>query len=306
MNLKHALLALLLFPGLLYALPMGWLMLGIERRLRARFQGRIGPPLGQPFFDVVKLLAKWPVPRLPSDVWLLTGLPILAFGSMTGALALLPVFAGETGFAGDLILFVSLLEVPPVCLILAGYASRSIYGEVGATREAIVSIASSVPLLAGLVAMAAAAGSVQLTAIAAATPWSVRVPALLAYFICLPVKLRLNPFSLANAEQEILAGPLTEFDGRRLALWQLVHGLEWVALVGALGCLAVPVRSSSPWLNVAAFSFLSLLLVLVLTALESATARLKLRLATRLLWRWASLPAVVALAAALYLRYSRY
>jgi len=304
MNLKHALLSLLLFPGLLYALPMGWLMLGIERRLRARFQGRIGPPVWQPFYDVVKLLAKTPVPRSPSDVWLLTGLPILAFASATGALALLPVF--PTGFAGDLILLVSLLAIPPLCLILAGYASRSIYGEVGATREAIVSISSTVPLLGGLVAMAAAAGSVRLTTIAAVTPWAVRAPALLAYFICLPVKLRLNPFSLANAEQEILAGPLTEFDGRRLAIWELAHGLEWVALVGALICLAVPLRSSSAWLNVIGFSFLSLLLVLLLTALESATARLRLSQATRWLWRWASLPAALALAAAIYLRYSRY
>ena len=45
MNLAQALAALLVFPGLLYALPMGWLMLGTERKLRARFQGRIGPPL---------------------------------------------------------------------------------------------------------------------------------------------------------------------------------------------------------------------------------------------------------------------
>lgn len=306
MNAAHALFALLVFPGLLYGLPMGWLMLGVERRLRARFQGRIGPPLSQPFFDVVKLVAKWPVARSSSDVFLLTGLPILALGSTAGALALLPVFAGETGFAGDLILFVGLLELPALCLILAGYASRSIYGEVGATREAIVGIASTVPLLGALVAMAAAAGSVRLTTIAAATPWSVRVPALLAFLFCLPVKLRLNPFSLANAEQEVLAGPLTEFDGRRLALWELAHGLDWVALLGAMATLAVPLRSSSPWLDGIIFSILSLGLVLLLTALESATARLKLPQATNLLWRWASLPAVLALALALFVRHLGY
>jgi NADH-quinone oxidoreductase subunit H len=306
MNAIHAVLALLVFPGLLYGLPMSWFMLGVERRLRARFQGRIGPPLWQPFFDVVKLVAKWPVARSSSDVWLLTGLPILSVGSMAGALALLPVFAGESGFAGDLILFVGLLELPPLCLILAGYASRSIYGEMGATREAIVGIASNVPLLAALIAMASAAGSVQLTTLAAATPWSVRVPALLAFLFCLPVKLRLNPFSLANAEQEVLAGPLTEFDGRRLALWEMAHGLEWVTLLGAMATLAVPVRSASPWLDGVAFAFLSVVLVLVLTALESATARLKLPQATRLLWRWASLPAVLALAAAFYVRHLGY
>lgn len=302
MNPAHALFALLVFPGLLYGVPMGWLMLGVERRTRARLQGRLGPPLSQPFFDFVKLAAKWPVARSSGDVLLLTGLPILALGSMAGALALLPVFAGETGFAGDLILFVGLVELPPLCLILAGYASRSIYGEVGATREAIVGIASTVPLLAALVAMAAAAGSVRLTTIAAATPWAVRLPALLAFLFCLPVKLRLNPFSLANAEQEIMSGPLTEFDGRRLALWELAHGLEWVALSGALVTLAVPMRSPSPWVDAIVFAALSLVVVLLLTALESATARLKLAQATHLLWRWASLPAVLALALAFFVR----
>ena len=45
MNLSSAFFSLLIFPGLLYALPAGWLMLGLVRKLKARFQGRIGPPL---------------------------------------------------------------------------------------------------------------------------------------------------------------------------------------------------------------------------------------------------------------------
>ena len=151
MNPLQALLALLVFPGLLYALPMGWLMLGSERKMRARLQGRLGPPVTQPFWDTVKLLAKWPAPRVPADIRIFSLLPLLAVGSAVGALALLPVSTGESGFAGDLILLVTLLEIPPMCLILAGYASRSIYGEVGATREAVVSIAANVPFLAALI-----------------------------------------------------------------------------------------------------------------------------------------------------------
>ena len=303
MNPLRSLLALLVFPGLLYALPMGWLMLGMERKLRARFQGRIGPPLSQPFYDVVKLLAKWPVPRVVADKWLLAGLPLLAVGSMMGALTLLPVFAGESGFPGDLILLVGLLEMPPLCMILAGYATRSIYGEVGATREAIISIASNVPLLAALVALATAANSMHLSEIAVATPWTVRIPALLAILFCLPVKLRLNPFSLANAEQEILAGPLTEFDGPLLALWELAHALEWVALTGFAATLMFPVRSGLWFVDALVFVLLSLILVPLLTLLASATARLKIAQATRLLWRWGSVIAAVALATALLVRH---
>ena len=67
MNAWRALFALIVFPGLLYALPMGWFMLGAGRKLVARFQGRIGPPISQPFYDVVKLLAKQPVARVAAE-----------------------------------------------------------------------------------------------------------------------------------------------------------------------------------------------------------------------------------------------
>jgi len=302
MNAIQALIASLVFPGLLYAVPMGWLMLGTERKLRARFQGRLGPPITQPFWDFVKLLAKWPAPRVRADIDLLAGLPLLAVGSAIGVLALLPVSAGESGFAGDLILLVGLLEIPALCLILAGYASRSIYGEVGATREAVVSIAANVPMLGALIAMATAAGSLHLSIIATQTPWMVRVPALATILLCVPVKLRINPVSLANAEQELLSGPLAEFDGRLLALWELAHALEWVALTGFVITLTVPFRSGVPMLNGLLFVLASFALVPLLTLLASATARLKLAQTTRLLWRWASASAALALLVSMVMR----
>jgi NADH-quinone oxidoreductase subunit H len=150
--------------------------------------------------------------------------------------------------------------------------------------------------------MATASGSLHLTTIATATPWSVRTPALFALLLTLPVKLRLNPFSLANAEQEVLAGPLTEFDGRRLALWEVAHGLEWVALVGFMATLAFPFRTGWWPVDAVGFVVLSLAMVPLLTLLASGTARLKLTQATRWLWHWASLVAGVAVVAALYLR----
>ncbi len=298
MNLLRSLISVLIFPGLLYALPAGWLMCGFERKLRARLQGRIGPPLSQPFFDFVKLLSKRPVERAKSDLMLLTGLTLVAVVATIGALALLPVFAGDTGFAGDLILIIGLLEMAPICVILAGYVSKSIYGEIGATREAIVSIASNVPFLAALVAMAASAGTLRMSQVATGTPWQVRTFALLAVLLCLPVKLRLNPFSLANAEHELLSGPLAEYDGRRLALWELVHSLEWVALTGLTATLLIPFRSPHWILNVFGFALLSLALVQLLTIAASSTARLKLGQATRLLWYGGCIVSAAALAAA--------
>ncbi|HWQ09867.1 MAG TPA: complex I subunit 1 family protein [Holophaga sp.] len=305
MNLVHALWGLLVFPGLLFAAPMGWLMLGAERRIVARLQGRIGPPVTQAFYDFVKLMAKEPAPRPASDTLLLTVLPLLAVGAMLGALALLPVLRLEGGFAGDLILFVGLLELAPLCFVLAGFASRSIYGEVGAVREAVLSISGNVPFLVALMAMATSAGSLQVAPLAAGTPWMVRVPALLTILLCLPVKLRMNPFSIANAEQEVLAGPLTEYDGPRLALWELAHALEWVVLAGLVAVLAWPVQGLPAVVGVPLFAGLAFLLVSVLATLAAATARLKLSQATRFLWRWALLASAVSLAATFFLRHGR-
>lgn len=301
MNPARGAIAFLVFPGLLYALPMGWLMLAGERRIVARLQGRIGPPLSQAFYDFVKLLGKWPVPRPGSDTFVLTLLPVLAVGSTLGALGLLPALAGG-GFVGDLILFVGLLEMAPLCSVLAGFASRSIYGQVGSVREAVLGICGNVPFLAALLALAMSAGSLSMPRIAAAAPWAVRVPALLAILLTIPVKLRINPFSVANAEQEILAGPLTEYDGPRLALWELAHGLEWVALAGLVAAFLAPFQGFSRpvW-----FVLVSLAMVPLLATLAAATARVKVDQAARFLWRWAALAAAAAVAAAFVIRHWR-
>jgi NADH-quinone oxidoreductase subunit H len=302
MNPVHALAALLVFPGLLYAFPMGCLMVGTERKLRARFQGRIGPPLIQPIYDLIKLAAKWPVARPSADRNLIVAFPLLSVGAMIGALALLPVFYDHSSFTGDMILLVGLLEIPPVCMVLAGYASRSIYGEIGADREAAIDISCNFAFFTALIAMATAAGSLQTTTIAFATPWQVRLPALLAILICLPVKLRLNPFSISNAEQEVLGGPLVESEGRLLALWELAHALEWVALIGFVVTIVIPRRSGEWWLDALLFAACSLAMVMLLTLLASGMARLKLRQAIRLIWRCSFVLAAVALAAAFLVR----
>lgn len=292
------LLAFFVFPGLLYALLMAWLVLWVERKLTARMQGRIGPPFYQPFFDFVKLMAKRPVPRTRLENWAFTALPLLAVGASLGALALLPVQASGTRRVGDLILLAALLEVPPICAVLAGFASRSLFGQVGAVREGVLMIASNLPFLTALVALAVSVGSLDLNAIARGAPGFVRLLVFLGLFLCLPVKLRINPFSLANADQEIYTGPTTEFGGAQLALWELAHGMEWVALTGVIASLVIPWRAGWWTLDALLFVFYSLIMVALLSALAAATARLKIFQATRLYLRWGLGMSLLALLAA--------
>jgi NADH-quinone oxidoreductase subunit H len=298
-NVIQILIAFLVFPGILFALPMGWTMMWLERKSLARMQGRIGPPFFQPFFDFVKLMAKRPVDRSSGESRFYTGLALLAVGANLGALTLLPVFLNRFGGAGDLILFVALAEVAPICWILAGFASRSIFGQVGAVREAVLTIAYNLPFITALLALASAAKSMQMSDLVTQPAWPVRLLGLLALLICLPVKLRLNPFSLANAEQEIYSGAVTEFDGARLALWELAHALEWVLLSGLVVCLACPWRSGYWWADIILFGLGCLLVTILLTSLAAATARLKVNQAGNLFGRWGFGVSLLALIVAL-------
>ena len=294
MTLLRAAAQLLVFPGLLYAVSAAFLMVWLQRKLNARLQGRIGPPFYQPFFDFVKLLGKRPIERPPLQGLVMTALPIASVAATLGAVALLPVVPSSAGFAGDLVLLVALIEVGPLLAVLGGFASRSLWGGLGAAREATMTAAYNLPFLTALIALAWG-GTLSLNELAVVAPWWVRVPALAAVLLCLPAKLHLNPFSISSAEQEIYAGVTTEYDGPRLALWELAHGLEWVALTGLFAVLSLPlVDVAAPW-RILAFLVLSLVVVVALSVVAASTARLKLAQTARWFWLWGLLLALVAL-----------
>ena len=239
MNLQTALLRLLIFPGLLFAVPAGWLFLWIERKAVARAQRRVGPPFPQPFFDFMKLMGKT-LPERPGATGVLLKLwPVLSVASLTGVLALLPIFAGSGGFAGDLVLLLVLLELPSICLIAAGFSSRSLFGEIGAAREAVLSVAYNLVFLLAAVAIGASQHSFRLDELCRFPGMPLRWVGILGLLVCIPARLHVNPFSAPDAEQEIYAGPVTEYAGPELALWELSHGLEWVAMTGLVACFGL-------------------------------------------------------------------
>ena len=168
MNLTTALARLLIFPGLLFAVPAAWFFLWVERKAVALMQGRIGPPFMQPFFDFIKLLGKTTPPRTGIAGLLMSAWPLLAVSAAAGAVGLLPVLPSSGGFEGDLILLLALLELPSMCIIAAGFSSRSIFGEIGSAREAVLSVSYNIVFLLAIVSIAASQHTFRLEALARA------------------------------------------------------------------------------------------------------------------------------------------
>ena len=235
-----ALARMLIFPGLLFAVPAAWFFLWVERKAVARMQERVGPPFMQPFWDFVKLLGKSTPPRPGIAGFIMRAWPLIAVASAAGAVGLLPVLPLSGGFEGDLILLLALLELPSICIIAAGFSSRSIFGEIGSAREAALSVSYNIVFLLAIVSIAASQHTFRLEALAAMPSSPLHWLGVLAILVCLPAKLHINPFSLPNAEQEIYAGPMTEYAGPELAMWELAHGLEWVAATGLVATLVAP------------------------------------------------------------------
>jgi NADH-quinone oxidoreductase subunit H len=288
----------LLWPGLLSAILLGWLDMWIARKLVARWQGRKGPPFYQPFFDFVKLLAKRTAVPTNVNPILFYLLPLASLVSVSVALVLVPMPGNPSkSFQGDVIFLLYLLEVPVLCDILAGYVSRSLYGEVSSMREALMTIAYNLPFLAGVIALAVHAKSFNMASLSSAPLGYVHIFAAIAFLVAIPARLKSNPFSIPNAEQEIVAGAHIEYNGAPLAFFELSHSLELVVLVDLFVILFVP-QTLAVGLMIPIDIAIGVGLVALISFIAATTARLKLNQAFKFYWTWGALAALAAVVAA--------
>lgn len=290
MDTLNNLFALLVFPGGLFLLAAGLAYEWIDRKLLAQLQNRIGPRWFQPLADVLKLLSKEEIIPEGVDPRLFIGLPIVALtGGLTAALYV-PIWGVPPAysFSGDLIVTLYLLSLLTLCMGLAGANTMDRFSLVGATRTLTQLFSYEAPFLLALLGPAIAAGSWQISEITAYTRahWIILTQPLgfIVVIIGLMGKLELPPFDAPEAETEIVAGALTEYSGRGLALFRLGKGIEMV--IGLTLVAAVYLGGVS---NPLLFFVKTLGLLFIVAGIQSLLARLRIDQTVGLWWRYGAL-----------------
>jgi formate hydrogenlyase subunit 4 len=217
-------IAVILF--IILAPLIGGLLSGIDRILSAKMQGRVGPPLLQPFYDVFKLMKKETlIVNKSQNFYVFAFLVVIIF---TGSL----FFAGE-----DILLVVFALTLASIMLVLAGFSTSSPYSHIGAERELIQMMSYEPMVIIATVGMYMVTKNFYVSKIAAFDkPLIVYLPGVfLGFLYILTIKFRKSPFDLSmshHAHQEIVRGITTEFSGKKLAMIEISHWYENVFLLG--------------------------------------------------------------------------
>ena len=307
----------LIFPGFLFCFLAGMLLCGIDRKLVAKMQKRVGPPILQPFYDFFKLCGKETIiPASASKTTFLIA-PLVGLAALVVIQLFIPVFS-FSAFSGmaDVIVILYLLLIPAMSIILGGAASGSPYAGVGLSREMVTIISCELPLVLVLLAVAKTVGSAlgtglcfSLSDIAAyqamngslITKLSM-IPAAVAMLLIIPGETGNHPFDAAEAETEICEGLLAEYSGAPLGVFKLSHAIKMLTLTSLFVALFLGGLGTG---IVALDGIILFLLCVVLTAVSisfvhAITARLKIEQIFKFYWTLVTGLALISLVLAWY------
>ena len=278
----------------------------MDRKVTARVQYRVGPPVLQPVLDLVKLCHKETlIPSGAVPAVFLTA-PLVGFAGVTVASGLLwgNNLNGDQSFLGDLFVALYLFTLPSLAIILGGFASANPLASLGAAREMKLLLAYELPfLLAVLVPVIQSGNALRLGEIVAAqsaagvTAASLSgALALVVALLCMQAKLGLVPFDIPEAETEIGGGVLIEYGGPPLAVYRLTKCMLLFALPFFLIVLFLGGIPLTP-LGVLGGLLKFVVLVALMTVIRNTNPRLRIDQAVRFFWG----PVTVTAAAAVLL-----
>ena len=308
---------ILIFPGFLFCFLVGMLLCGIDRKLVARMQKRVGPPILQPMYDFFKLCGKETIVPAAASKTTFMAAPLIGLAALVVIQLFIPVF-GFTAFSGvaDIIVILYLLLIPAMSSMLGGAASGSPYAGVGLSREMVTVISCELPLVLVLLAVARTVGNAMGTGLCfslstiadfqAANGSLIlkgsMIPAAIAMLMVIPGETGNHPFDAAEAETEICEGMLAEYSGAQLGVYKLNHAVKMLTLtslfvalfLGGLGTGILPLDIIIMFLLCVALTAVSISFV------HAVTARLKIEQIFKYYWTVVSGLALISLVLAWY------
>ncbi|MGD9495861.1 MAG: complex I subunit 1 family protein [Armatimonadota bacterium] len=312
MQVVTPLFHVLVFPGFVSLVAFGLFVSWVDRKLVAKFQNRVGPPLLQPLADLIKLLAKEDIVPEHANRAMFALVPLIALAGVVSAMVYIPVWTAPAPawFQGDLIVVLYLLTLPAFALFLGGWYSTNPFATIGATRVLTQLFGYEVPFFLACLGPAIAAGSWSISDITRAQGDGLWL--ILAAPLCFAVamvaligKLERVPFDIPEAKTEIVKGAEVEYTGRRLAVWKLTFLTETVvgaALIAALFLggphfWGIPYAAMSPWLTglvgLIVLAVKILLIVFFLSLAQAALARLRIEQMVQWCLLWLGIPALI-------------
>jgi len=297
-----------LFFGFLLTAIIGLLASWIDRKVTAKVQYRVGPPLLQPLIDIVKLLGKETlIPAGSSKITFLIA-PVIGFASVILVSTLLWInnIYPARSFLGDLIVVLYLLVIPSISIIMGGFASRNPLASLGASREMKLILSYELPfILAILVTVIKSGFTFRLGEIltfqgqngAFVKSWSGTL-ALIVAIVCMQAKLALVPFDIPEAETEIAGGPLIEYSGSGLAIYRLMKNMlmftvPFFLIIVFMGGL----RFDGIHLLYGVLKYIGL--VALMTVIRNTNPRVRIDQAVKFFWGPITIIAIIAIILAL-------
>ena len=252
----------------------GALLEGLDRKVAARMQGRKGPSLFQPLYDIHKLFCKQSVVVNSVQDFLVCG--FLVFVVFTGALFF---------WGGDILLVFFALTLAGIFFIMSACSANAPYSSMGAQRELMQMMAYEPMVLLTAIGFYIATGSFSVRQIAQAPVSAIcYLPGFFVGFLfILTIKFRKSPFDIStshHAHQEMVRGITTELSGNILALVTLSHWYENVFLLGVVGLFII----NSSWVSIPAAILVCLAAFLFETLVDNVFPRVKWQ--EMLKWTW--------------------
>jgi formate hydrogenlyase subunit 4 len=230
-------------------LALAPLLLGYTRKVKARALRRAGPPVLQPYRDLLKLIRKEAV-LAHNASWLFRTAPYMIFAATWVAAALVPTFATGLPFSwvGDLIAIIALLGSARFFLALAGMDIGTSFGGIGASREMLFASLAEPAMIMIVFTVALVAGSTQLSSVAAFMQDNVglRVSLGLAAAALVLVAIAENariPVDNPATHLELTMvheAMVLEYSGRHLAMLELAAAVKLLLYVSLIACIFVP------------------------------------------------------------------